>query len=174
MNIPAIAAQYRMLTPRSLEDEVDPMWRMILGLYFTNNDYIVASQPIPSNTGGGDRFNLMVQNIHHIVRGGRFRKALLVETKGVQHEGRTSEWDTAVEQVEERVSAIQGGDYNEDDNPGIIYVIITIGHYSRFYKAQGHDPTLEDYGPAGGETLEFSEDETRIHQILSGLAQRTL
>ena len=165
MQYPIIKAFYDMLKKDSLEADVDAMWNNILHLYFTtqkNYGVLQESKPLKATTKTTDFTVRYVEN-------GVPKKIIIIKDKRVAYEAQSSAWAEAVEQLTDYLKLVR----TEQRDDKILYAIVTIGHYSRFYLFAPGDYHMTDYPGTNGRVFEFKEDEAQIDAILNELVTKT-
>ena len=160
-----IQGLYAELNNDSLENAVDILWANILPLYFTltkGYGIMIQQRPWPGVTKTKADF------IIRCVKNGQSKKVCLIEDNRVKHESSGSKWADVVEQVTGYMTATRAA--NLDPNE-VMYGIVTIGHYSRFYELWPGERQLRDYSEHDGSPLHFKHNEPEIDTILCDLSR---
>ncbi|KAH0550937.1 hypothetical protein GP486_007697 [Trichoglossum hirsutum] len=98
------------------------------------------------------------------------KKVVLMEDKRRGYETQMSKWTEALNQLTSYLKMVrteQGGD-------DILYGIVTIGTYARFYYLAPNEQAMDDYPTTEtGSAYELKNDEAEIHKLLSEYAVKT-
>jgi hypothetical protein len=170
MHLNIIQYYYSQLKQNSLEADVDNMWLNILPLYFeARKNYGIEQQsrPWPGVVKIRPDFTL------RYIKNGAPKKVVLIEDKRVSDESSSAVWAEAVQQVTDYMTVARASQYKKDSPIEIMYAIVTVGHYSRFYELHPGEQTLRDYPGVNGKALEFKEHEESIDALLIELVQKT-
>ncbi|KAH9986269.1 hypothetical protein F4779DRAFT_305634 [Xylariaceae sp. FL0662B] len=170
MRFPAIQSLYNDLTKDSLENVVDALWNNILPLYFRIQDnYAIEAQAGPDKRTK-KKADFAVRYVHN----GHPRKVVLIEDKRVCDEGSDAVWLAAMEQLSMYMCHARSTDERLRET---LYGIITVGHYSRYYKLPRFERDLSNFSSNyldyNGEALHFKKDEGSMHTLLMELVELT-
>ncbi|KAF4633971.1 hypothetical protein G7Y89_g4149 [Cudoniella acicularis] len=98
------------------------------------------------------------------------KKVCLIKDKRVEHESKSSKWEEAVNQLTNYMTTARANNPNPDE---LMYSIVTVGHYSRFYELHANERELRDYSTHSGSPLHFKRNEPEIDVILCELVAKT-
>lgn len=165
MQYPVIKTYYDRLKKDSLEADVDAMWNNILHLYFTiQKNYGVEQESRPLKAVS-KRTDFTVR----YVKNGIPKKIIVIEDKRVAYETQSLAWADAVIQLTGYLKLVR----SEQSENDILYAIVTVGHYSRFYLFAPDDDQVTDYPGTNGKAFEFKKDEAQIESLLNELVTKT-
>lgn len=165
MQFPVIKAYYEKLKEGSLGADVDSLWINILGLYFTVPKNYGLEQERRPLAGIKKRADISIR----LVKNGILKKIILIGDKRVEFESQNCAWEEAVDQVTDYLKLVR----TEQGNEKTLYVIATVGHYSRFYYLNPAKNKLTDYPGTNGKPFEFKNDEANIESLLNDLVTET-
>lgn len=150
------------------ENAVDNFWNNTLPLYFTQDKFYGIEQEQRPLEG--------VDNMRHdftirYVRNDTFKKVVLLENKRAPSESSAAMRNAAVEQLANYLRLIRA---EQEGLDSILYAIVAIDTYVRFYHLLPRDHDLTDYPTRRtGDYYELKNDESEVHEILTDLVSST-
>lgn len=131
MHLAAIQHHYSNLKPSSLKVDVDILWNNVLPLYLNiRKGYGIEPQQRPYQGVVKTKSDFIIT----AVRNGQPKKVVLVEDKRVGHERSAAMREEAVEQVTDYMKVARTCNLSVFRKFEIMYAIVTVGRYSRFYE----------------------------------------
>ncbi len=172
MQYASIRDFYTQLTndPNSQENVLSNLWFNILREYFLAREGF-GLEIRPRLTEHDDVTIQYVNAVRSDIR--TTRVILAVDERVFESQPPDSAWSSVVSQLTECMklaSAAQSGVAWAER----IFGIATIGCDSRFYVLGQGEDVLSDYPAAGGESLEFEADESRIVELLMSIKAEAL
>ncbi|KAJ9292437.1 hypothetical protein DTO271G3_8767 [Paecilomyces variotii] len=149
----------RYLDPTTRDDSVDQLWINILRYYFNNLDYFGSEVQSRPHQNWDYISNVVVTNMRNYM----LAKFLFVENKRSSFEDDPTIWDNTRDQLEDYMR----GARNDQGNIQILYGIVGIGNWARFYQLPMNGTALVPYGPA--RELNIERDAHTINRILQRL-----
>ncbi|KAL8721500.1 MAG: hypothetical protein Q9225_001845 [Loekoesia sp. 1 TL-2023] len=150
----------------SVESAVDNFWNNILPLYFKReNLYGIEQEQRPLET-----IYKRANFITRCIRNGVLKKVIILESKNKGVETQSAIWADALTQLVDYAKLVR----TEQPNEGILYLMLDLGTYVRFYELPPPDQNARDYkSKKTGKAYELKADEEEIHKILTELVAKT-
>lgn len=142
---------------------VDKIWNVVLNIYFTTDeDFGVEVQAHHNPKKGEEDIDATIAYVHYATSK---RTALcLFEDKRVKYEEQDSVWTTAKEHLTEYMLTQRRASRQENE---VIYGVVTVGRYSRFYQLNPGQTELDYYPDTTHDDIfEFKKNEREILDIL--------
>ncbi|KAH0538229.1 hypothetical protein FGG08_005148 [Glutinoglossum americanum] len=145
----------------SLENAVDNFWNNTLPHYFTQDKlYGIEQEQRPLEGVVKLRADFTIRYI----KNGDPKKVVLMEDKRRGYETWGSKWAEALEQLTNYLTLVRA----EQTGNEVLYGIVTIGTYVRFYFLEPGELIMEDYPTTEtGKAYELKDDEAEIHKVLN-------
>ncbi|KAF2793399.1 hypothetical protein K505DRAFT_362020 [Melanomma pulvis-pyrius CBS 109.77] len=153
----------------STETDVDNFYNNFLRLYFPmEENYGIEQESRPlKELGVNQRTNFTVRYI----KNGILKKVILLEDKLSGKETSASEWRNALNQVVRYATLVRAEDVQNSNE--ILYLIVNMGTYLRFYQINPGNTDGVDFGPTEGKIFELAADEEEVHTHFSTLRNLT-
>jgi len=104
------------------------------------------------------------------IKNGDPKKVVLMEDKRRRYETWGSKWAEALEQLTNYLTLVR----TEQTGNEVLYGIVTIGTYVRFYFLEPGELTMEDYPTTEtGKAYELKDDEAEIHKVSNEYVTKT-
>jgi hypothetical protein len=158
-----VKSYYDDLNKNSDKNVVDKLWSVILNIYFTaDEDFGVEVRAHPDPKKSKEANDVTIACVHHATN--KIKALYLFEDNRVKYEGRGSVWTAAKNQLTGYMLTQREDSRQKNE---VIYGVVTVGRYSRFYQLNP-DQTELDYYPGTGhdDIFEFRKNEREILDIL--------
>jgi len=151
----------------SLETAVDNFWNNTLPHYFTQERlYGIEQEQRPLEGVVKQRADFIIRYI----KNGDPKKVVLIEDKRRGYETQASKWVEALDQLTNYLKLVR----TEQGGNDILYGIVTIGTYVRFYYLVPNEQAMKDYPTTEtGNAYELKNDEAEVHKVLNEYVDKT-